>query len=139
MLPVLTYFDAKSEHTMQCDASKQGLGAVLLQEGQLVIYISRTPTETEQRYSNIECELLAVVLALERLNHYTAGYRVKVETDHEPLMSIWKKSIASTSTRVQRLLLRLLQYDIDIQYLPGKRMSQCLLGSGCLKDQENYN
>ena len=35
-------------------------------------------------------------------------------------MSIWKKSIASTSTRVQRLLLRLLQYDIDIQYLPDK-------------------
>ena len=139
MLPVLAYFDAKSECTIQCDASKQGLGAVLLQEGQPVIYISRTPTETEQRYSNIECELLAVVFALERLNHYTAGYRVKVETDHEPLMSIWKKSIASTSTRVQRLLLRLLQYDIDIQYLPGKRMSQCLSGSGCLKDQENYD
>ena len=51
----------------------------------------------------------------------TAGYRVKVETDHEPLTSIWKKSIASTSTRVQRLLLRLLQYDTDIKYLPGKR------------------
>ena len=85
------------------------------------MYISRTLTETEQRYSNIECELLAVVFTLERLNHYTAGYRVNVKTDHEPLMSIWKKSIASTSTRVQRLLLRLLQYDIDIQYLPGKR------------------
>ena len=84
------------------------------------MYISRTLTETEQRYSNIEHELLAVVFAHERLNHYTAGYRVKDETDHEPLMSIWKKSIASTSTRVQRLLLRLLQYDMDIQYLPGK-------------------
>ena len=61
------------------------------------------------------------MFTLERLNYYTAGYRVKVETDHKPLMSIWKKSIASTSTRVERLLLRLLQYDIDIQYLPGKR------------------
>ena len=58
--------------------------------------------------------------ALERLNHYTAGYRVKVETDHEPLTSIWKKPISSTSARIQRLLLRLLQYDIDIHYLPGK-------------------
>ena len=46
---------------------------------------------------------------------------MKVENDHEPLTSIWKKSTASTSTRVQRLLLRLLQYDIDIQCLPGKR------------------
>ena len=84
------------------------------------MYISRTLTETEQRYSNIERELLAVVFALERLNHYTAGYRVKVETDHEPLTSIWKKPISSTSARVQRLLLKLLQYDIDIHYLPGK-------------------
>ena len=49
-----------------------------------MIYISRTLTETEQRYSNIERELLAVVFAPERLNHYTAGYSVKVETDHEP-------------------------------------------------------
>ena len=119
-LPVLQYFDPKAEHSIQCDASKQGLGAVLLQEGHPVIYISRTLTETEQRYSNIERELLAVVFALERLNHYTAGFRIKVETDHEPLTSIWKKSIASTSARIQRLLLRLLQYDIDICYLPGK-------------------
>ena len=59
-LPVLAYFDVKSEHTIQCDASKQGLGAVLLQEGKPVMYISRTLIETEQRYSNIECELLAV-------------------------------------------------------------------------------
>ena len=108
LLPVLAYFDAKAEHTIQCDASKQGLGAVLLQDGQPVMYISRTLTETEQRYSNIERELLAVVFALERLDHYTAGYRVKVETDHQPLTSIWKKPISSTSARIQRLLLRLL-------------------------------
>ena len=113
-LPVLAYFDAKAEQTIQCDASKQGLGAVLLQDGQPVMYISRTLTETEQRYSNTECELLAVVFALERLDHYTAGYRVKVETDHQPLTSIWKKPISSMSARIQRLLLRLLQYDIDI-------------------------
>ena len=119
-LPVLAYFDAKAEHTIQCDASKQGLGAVLLQNGQPVMYISRTLTETEQRYSNIERELLAEVFALERLDHYTVGYRVKVETDHQPLTSIWKKPISSMSARIQRLLLRQLQYDIDIHYLPGK-------------------
>ena len=59
-LPVLAYFDAKSEHTIQCDVSKQGLGTILLQEGKPVMYISRTLIETEQRYSNIEHELLAV-------------------------------------------------------------------------------
>ena len=85
-----------------------------------MIYASGTLTETEQRYSNIEQELVAVVFALERLNHYTAGFQVRVETDLQPLTSIWKKPIASTSTRIQRLLLRQLQYDIDIHYLPGK-------------------
>ena len=73
-LPVLAYFDPRAKHSIQCDASKQGLGAVLLQNGRPVIYVSRTLTETEQRYSNIERELLAVVFALERLNHYTAGF-----------------------------------------------------------------
>ena len=119
-LPVLAYFDEKLQHSIQCDASKKGLGAVLLQEGQPVIYISRSLTETEQRYSNIERELLAVVFALERLNHFTLGFRTKIETDHEPLTSIWKKSVSATSPRVQRLLLRILRYDIDIQYIPGK-------------------
>ena len=77
-------------------------------------------TETGQKYSNIEHKLLAVVFTLKRLNHYTAGYRVKVETDHNPLTRIWKKSISSTSAKIQRLLLRPQQYDIDIHYLPGK-------------------
>ena len=65
----LAYFDKTKKHTIQCDASKKGLGAVLLQESKPVTYMSRALTETEQRYSNIERELLAIVFALERLNH----------------------------------------------------------------------
>ena len=53
-LPVLAYFDQNKEQSIQCDALKKGVGAVLLQDGQPVVYISRTLTETEQRYSNIE-------------------------------------------------------------------------------------
>ena len=72
-LPVLAYFDKTKKHTIQCDASKKGLGAVLLQESKPVMYMSRALTETEQRYSNIERELLDIVFALKRLNHYTFG------------------------------------------------------------------
>ena len=61
-LPVLTYFDKTKKHTIQCDASKKGLGAVLLQESKPVMYVSRAFIETEQRYWNIEGELLAIVL-----------------------------------------------------------------------------
>ena len=77
-------------------------------------------TEKEQQYSNIERELLGVVFALKRLNHYTYRFTTKVQSDHEPLMSISKKTIAAASLRVQRLLLRLSKYDVEIEYLQGK-------------------
>ena len=82
--------------------------------------MSRALTETEQRYSNIERELLAIVFALERLNHYSCGRTITVKSDHKPLQSIWKKSIVSASPRLQRLLLRLAHYDINIEFLHGK-------------------
>ena len=119
-LPVLAYFDKIKKHTIQCDASKRWLGTVLLQESKPVMYVSRALTETEQRYSNTENELLAIVFALERLNHYTFGRTITVQSDHQPLQSIWKKSIVSASPRLQRLLLRLAHYDINIEFLWGK-------------------
>ena len=51
MLPVLAYFDKTKKHTIQCDTSKKGPGAVLLQESKPVKYMSRALTETEQRSS----------------------------------------------------------------------------------------
>ena len=53
-LPVLTYFDKNKEHIIQTNASNTGLGAVLLQEGQPVVYASRASTDTEQRYSSFD-------------------------------------------------------------------------------------
>ena len=84
------------------------------------MYMSRALTETEQRYSNIERELLAIVFALRRLNHYTFGRTITVQSDHKPLQSIWKKSTVSASPRLQRLLLRLAHYDINTKFLQGK-------------------
>ena len=92
----------------------------MLQEGQPVVYAARALTETERRYSNIERELLGIVFGLKRLHHYTFGSSVTVETDHQPLTSIWKKTIATSSPRLQRLLLRLAQYDVHTEYLRGR-------------------
>ena len=72
--------------------------------------------EIEQQHSNTEKNLFAVVYALKWLNNFTYGYTVQVETDHKPLMSILKKSIAASSPRLQWLLLRLPQYDVHIKY-----------------------
>ena len=76
--------------------------------------------ETEQSYSNIEREPLSVAFALERFHHYVYGYTATVQTDHKPLVSVCKKSIVCNSPRLQRLLLRLSQYDVNTEYLKGK-------------------
>ena len=119
-LPVLAYFYKTKKHMIQCNASKKGLSAVLLQESKPVMYVSRALTETKQRYFNIQRELLAIVFALKRLNHKTFGRTITVQSDHQLLQSIWKKSIVSASPRLQRLLLRQAHYDINIEFLHGK-------------------
>ena len=61
-LPVLAYFNKDKNHIIQIDASKPGLRAVLLQDDQPVVYASRALTDIECRYSNIERELLGIIL-----------------------------------------------------------------------------
>ena len=117
---MLAYFDRSKANTIQSEASKKGLGAVLIQDDKPVIYASTALTEMEQSYSNIARELLSVIFALERFHHYVYGYTAMVQTDHKPLVSVWKKSIVCNSPRLQRLLLRLSQYNVSIEYLKGK-------------------
>ena len=59
--PVLTYFDVTKPVTVSCDTSKSGLGAMLLQDEKPIAFASRSMTETETRYTNIEKELLAIL------------------------------------------------------------------------------
>ena len=62
----------------------------LLQNGQPVILISQTLTDTQKRYSNIKRELLAMVMVIEKLHHYIFGRHLMVHTDHSPLVSCLK-------------------------------------------------
>ena len=120
--PVLKYYDPKEELTLQCDASLTGLGASLLQNGQPIAFASRALTDVETRYAQIEKEMLAVVFGLERFHPYTYGRSVNVDSDHKPLESIVKKSLLNAPRRLQRMLLRLQQYDYTIRYKPGSSM-----------------
>ena len=111
--PVLKYFSPQAQTEGQGDALQYGLGFVLLQDGQPVTYASRALTSAEQRYSQIEKELLAQVFGLEHNHHYTFGRHVTLWTDHKPLVSIYKKPLMSAPKCLQRLLLQLQQYDIQ--------------------------
>lgn len=120
--PILQYYDPTKELVVQCDASQAGLGAALLQEGRPVAYASRALTDVEQRYAQIEKEMLAMVFSLEKFNQYTYGRDVIVYTDHKPLESILKKPLIKAPKRLQSMMLRLQKYDITAVYLQGKEM-----------------
>ena len=112
-----------------------GLGATLLQEGQPVAYASHLLPETEQRYAEIEKELLAVVFMFERHDQYLHGRRV--HSDHRPLQSIAAKPITAAPKHLQRVLLRLQRYDFTIVYCPGKEMSNAnTLSHVCSSNQK---
>ena len=120
--PVLSYYNPEGEVEIQCDASQKGLGATLLQQGKPVVYISRAVTETEQRYAQIEKEMLAIVYSLEKLNQYVFGRHVKIQSDHKPLEAILRKPLASASRRLQGMMMRLQKYDFEVRYQQGTRM-----------------
>ena len=121
--PVLKCYDMDAEVTIQCDASEKGLGATLLQNGQPVAFASRTLTPVEPRYAQIEKECLVIVFACTKLSQYiTRRELITVESDHKPLQSIFKKSLFSAPGRLQRMILRLQKYNINVVYKPGSQM-----------------
>ena len=123
---ILSFYDSNPATTtiLQCDASQIGLGAWLRQIDQqgrekIVAMSSRSLTDTESRYSNIERECLAVQNGLEKFEYYLMGRHTLVETDHSPLEQIFKKNVADAPARLQRMILGCLKFDIDVRYKPG--------------------
>ena len=100
----------------------------MLQKGQPVTFISQVLTDTQKHYSNIERELLAVVIIIEHLHHYVFGRQFTVHTDHAPLVNRFEKCLNDTSPRLQQLLLRLSQYKMNVNYVTSKHVpvADCL-------------
>lgn len=119
----LIYFDTGTTPTLETDASIKGLGVTLLQHDKPVAYASKTLTDAETRYACIERELLAIVYGVERFHTYLYGQKFLVRTDHKPLVMILNKPLVRAPPRLQRMLLRLQQYDFTIEYKPGKDMT----------------
>ncbi|KAI4891972.1 hypothetical protein NFI96_009139, partial [Prochilodus magdalenae] len=125
--PVLAYYDPAKRQKISTDASKDGLGAVLLQEEgdswKPVAYASRSMTKTETKYAQIEKECLGLAYGLDKFHCYVYGLPTfTVETDHRPLVSIIKKNLNEMSPRIQRLIMKLQRYDFELIYTPGKHL-----------------
>ena len=117
---VLQYFNDDKSITIQTDASQNGIGSCLLQEGHPVIYVSRSLTSAEQNYAETEKELLAIIFACERFHQFVYGNDIDVQSDHKPLEAIMTKQLSQTPPIIQRLLIRLQKYNLTVHFVPGK-------------------
>lgn len=118
----LSYFNPSQPVVIQVDASQAALGAALTQNGKPIAYASKSLSDTEKRYANIERELLACVFGAERFHTYVFGKEFIIESDHRPLEMISRKNLTAAPARLQRMFLRLQRYDYKISYKPGKEM-----------------
>ena len=73
--PVLVLLDLSKSFSIYCDASRQGLGCVLMQEGRVVAYASRQLRKHELNYPTHDLELAGVVHALKIWRHYLTGHK----------------------------------------------------------------
>ena len=118
----LKYYDPTRPARLEVDASQKGLGAALIQSEKPVAFGSKTLTECQSRYSNIEREMLAVVHGIQRYHTYLYGRPFTVRTDHKPLVTICTKPLHAAPPRLQRMLLKIQGYNCQIEYRPGKEM-----------------
>ncbi len=126
---ILAYYDPTRPTLVSSDASSYGMGGVIMQEDddgnrRPVAFVSRTMTECEKRYAQIEKELLGVVWACERFSRYLIGLdKFRIITDHKPLVPIInKKDLDVVPIRCQRLLIRLMRYNGVAEHVPGKSL-----------------
>jgi hypothetical protein len=126
--PTLAYYQPDLPTVVCSDASSYGLGGVLYQEheGQMkaVAFCSRSLTDAEKKYAQIEKECLGIVFACEKFERYLVGLpSFRFITDHRPLIPLINKpDLHDTPMRCQRMLMRLMRYNLKAEYAPGKTL-----------------
>ena len=120
--PTLKFYDVQQPFIVSIDASKCSYGAVISQESGPIFYASRCLTQAEINYAPIESELSAVLYGCTRFHDYIFGQKVTVETDHKPLVGIMAKPLYKLSPCIQSMHKKLLWYDINATWKPGKEI-----------------
>lgn len=93
-----------------------------MHENQVIAYASKSLNACQKNYAQIEKELLAVLFGCNRFHQYLYGQTVLVETDHQPLVSLFKKPLSEVPQRLQRMMMKLQAYDLIVSYKAGKQM-----------------
>ncbi|KAI3493570.1 hypothetical protein L1887_40770 [Cichorium endivia] len=116
--PVLALPRDGEDYVVYSDASRVGLGCVLMQKGQVIAYVSRELKEAEKKYPVHDLELAAIILALKLWRHYLYGVKFVVYSDHKSLKYLFDQK--ELNMRQQRWMDLLKDFDCEILYHPGK-------------------
>ncbi|XP_073137120.1 uncharacterized protein [Henckelia pumila] len=111
------------------DASKSGLGAVLMQDDKVIAYASRQLKIYEKNYPTHDLELAAVVFSLKLWRHYLYGEKCQIFIDHKSLKYFFTQK--ELNMRQRRWLELVKDYDCNIRYHPGHGLLQALYGRRC--------
>ena len=116
--PILIVPERGQRYTVYYDASKDGMGCVLMQLGKVVAYGSQQLKNHEQNYPTHDIKLVAIVFALKARCHYLYGEQFEVSSDHKSLKYIFTQ--LDLNMRQRRWMKFLEDYDFTLHYHPGK-------------------
>ena len=116
--PVLALPNRRDGFVVYSDASRQGLGCVLMQNDRVISYASRQLKKHEENYPTHDLELATVVFALKIWRHYLYGVPCRIFTDHKSLQYIF--TLKELNLRQRRWLELIKDYDCTIEYHLGK-------------------
>lgn len=121
--PLLANVDYKKPFIIQCDASKSGIGSVLVQVGDdgfehPIYYYSKKLNKAQQSYSITELECLSAVESVKKFRPFIEGHPFKIITDHASLQ--WLMGQRDLSGRLARWSLKLQAFDFSIEHRSGK-------------------
>ncbi|KAD3069344.1 hypothetical protein E3N88_37224 [Mikania micrantha] len=116
--PVLTLPDFSQPFVIECDASGRGIGAVLMQHQKPIAFFSKGLSDRKLSKSVYDREMMALVLAVQHWRQYLLGTRFIVYTDQKSLKFLLQQRV--TTPDQQNWVAKLLGYDFEIQYKPGR-------------------
>ncbi|WMV58889.1 hypothetical protein MTR67_052274 [Solanum verrucosum] len=131
---VLTLLEGLDGYVIYCDASRVGLGCVLMQRGKVIAYASRKLKVHEKNYPTHDLDLAAVLFALKIWRHYLYGVHVDVFTDHKSLQYVFTHK--ELNLRQIRWLEFLKDYDMSVHYNSGVRLMGISDGSVTVQNGE---